>query len=231
MTADGIRGAIRAGLIGVLACAPVIGAAASVSWEADPNSSKAKRTRVSGVHSTSSHPFWIDRRGFIYGIEWSERNDKPCFLKIYTARLRGSKPSAQYGTEYDYEFRAKTFEMGGGCALNASSLRKLHYQIPRAPGWKTNGLPKFINAVKVCGNDKRSSNDERVKGITAYAVQVSPDGRFQNVGAELTERRTNCKKWYTKTACPAGTAAYGVQVVGDLWLKGLQLECAPLKGH
>ncbi len=125
--------------------------------------------------------------------------------------------------------RLKELQLAGGCPRNESSLKRIQYQQPNAPGWTTNGLPNFVSGIKMCGNDERSSNREKLKGIALSATQVATDGRFVNVGGELREERPNCRKWYAKVSCPAGQAAYGLQVLGSSSAKGIQLECAPLR--
>ncbi len=200
------------------------------SWNVDANSGNARRTNITGTFDTSGHPYWIDRLGYIYAIEWSERGDDPCYFKIFTARLAGSQPGTQPGTSrYTYELKSKELQLAGGCPRNESSLKRIQYQQPNAPGWTTNGLPNFVSGIKMCGNDERSSNREKLKGIALSATQVATDGRFVNVGGELREERPNCRKWYAKVSCPAGQAAYGLQVLGSSSAKGIQLECAPLR--
>ncbi len=175
----------------------------------------------------------------VYGIQWSERSDQPCWFKVYTARLTGTTGSGANKT-YQWSKRAKVLSTdGGGCTENSSSRAEVFWQSEEpwrpAPQWtKTSGV-HGVKAVEVCNSKERDSNKERLKGIRFHYTFVRGDGGLTNdvpVGAVKYER-PNCNgNWARKVSCPAGQVAsalliYKCSGAGRHYPAcGIGLECA-----
>ena len=123
----------------------------------------------------------------IYGLEWSERSDKPCYVNVFTGKFDAAKAKLGHG---DGEAQSECEEKG-------SSMKTINFGAPTvgAPFWAVNG-------VKVCLN----KDQDRLKGITLYAVKIE-DGKVTGSTSEKTQERTNCSVWKTAEKCPSGQIA------------------------
>lgn len=174
----------------------------------------------------------------VYGIQWSERSDQPCWFKVFTARLTGTTGSDASKT-YQWSKHARSLSTGGGCTEHDSSRAEVFWQGEEpwrpAPEWTKTGGVHGVKAVEVCNSKERDSNKERLKGIRLHYTYVRGDGRLTSdvpVGAVKYER-PNCNgNWARKVSCPAGQVASALLIYkcsgGGSYNPacGIALECA-----
>lgn len=136
--------------------------------------------------------------GPIYAIEMGERNDRPCYLKVFYTRQ-----NAQYR-------ESEEFEVCAGSGPTSSSRRRIGAATP-APG--TSRVPA-LRGLQVCSNDRNGSN-YRVKGLRVRM------GRSHETGSGSVSNdpsgnddfaRSNCRDWEQLRMCPAGQVIVALDV-------------------
>lgn len=141
----------------------------------------------SGNRSVLANEYRGLKGGVIYAIEMGERNDKPCYLKIFYSRQNA-------------EFReSKEFDVCGSSGPTARSTERIGAATP-AQGTQIPAL----RSLRVCSNDRNGDN-YRVKGLRLGRARVteSGEGSVQALsGNDHMFSRTNCNEWEQTRACP-----------------------------
>lgn len=204
-------------------------------------STPAERTRPSGSGST----FDVLRTSgdeVIYGIEWSERGDQPCWFKVHTARLTGTAGSGASKT-YKWSKRSQDLLTSPSCSRHDASRLEVFWTSEEpwrpAPEWTRIAGVHGLQAVEVCTSKERDSNKERLKGIRFHYTYVRGDGGLTNdvaVGA-VKQERPNCNgNWAPKVSCGPGKVASALLVYkcseggANFPACGIALECAAPRG-
>lgn len=94
------------------------------------------------------------------------------------------------------------------------------------------GPSSYITAIQVCTNDKKDSNDAKVKGLRAWGVSLKADGTFSANPTPAEFQRRNCKEWKNKVSCPANAVATGIRghyIREKKGFAGLALRCTKLE--
>ncbi|MEM1056340.1 MAG: hypothetical protein AAGI52_12515 [Bacteroidota bacterium] len=177
-------------------------------------------TAVSGRPSSRVHEgegFGGLNGGPIYAIEMGEKNDRPCYLRVFYTRQ-----NAEYRESEDWEVCA-------GSGPTTSSRRRIGAATP-AQG--TSRVPALIG-LQVCSND-RSGTNYRVKGLRVRMGRSNEvgQGSVRAVPSGNDEfERTNCRDWEQLRMCPSGQVIVGLDVHYNLRngqgaITGLAPRCA-----
>lgn len=169
----------------------------------------AIRTDVSGISGTE-HTLELSGPKALKTIEWDERKDVPCMVRIWGRNLNNS------GLDQEEDF----FEYGSGFTLIYTDS-SLVVGFPKAES------EAYIAGVSVCMNN----DDTRVKGIRVRGRVPGSSGKLTDTPDEPQKDRLNCKTWKRWVDCPEGRLASGVvlQVAKGKQPKsvtGLRLLCS-----
>lgn len=135
--------------------------------------------------------------GPIYAIEMGERNDKPCYMKVFY-----SWQNAQYRA-------SKEFDVCGSAGPTSSSRERIGAATP-AQGTRVPAL----RSLRVCSNDRNGAN-YRVKGLRLGRARVteSGEGSVQALpGNDYLFSRSNCREWEQTRTCPANQVIIAIDV-------------------
>ncbi len=115
----------------------------------------------------------------IEGVEFRERNDRPCWLRV---DFRTHRP--------DVQRTSQTFDRCGGAASGGRSVRI----------GDVSSEFRMVSGLVVC---QRRQN-ERLKGIRVYGATVTPTLGVRHDDALTDVReRANCNDWRPRVSCPA----------------------------
>lgn len=187
---------------------------AATAWAAGKLHGTAEtKAGVSG-HSGTEHVLSAGSNFFLYGMEWSERNDEPCYLKAYFFGHDGKK------------WTSKTKELS--LCKRSSSMKSVSLVAP------TSGeTARAVRQIEVCTSKKKASRDERLKGIRIKAREIDLSNMaLRDDNANEEDKRNHCKRWHDEAACKNGQLATELIVVegtrgkGDESIVGLGLRCA-----
>jgi len=140
--------------------------------------------------------------GPLYAVEMGERDDVPCFIKVYFW------PIPEQGRES---------EVSDGC-YNGPTSRSLE-----RVGYPTSQVRprsmKALRGLQVCSNDRNGDN-YRVKGLRVFAarltdVDTGDSGRVAvraNQSADDVFERNHCRKWEQRRICPSGQMMVDIEI-------------------
>ena len=187
----------------------------SLLMTADAAEIRAKdhnKTNVSG-HSGTEKKLSTGKHSFLFGFGWSERSDKPCYLRSGDAKVYVEDGKNGYIT------KTKSYEE---CTEKSSSYKAIFFELDGNA--KTE---RFITGVKVCTSDKKDSKKEYLKGVKIRSAKLNAKGKVINDNAEESVVRTNCKLWHDWAECKKGQVATSLITVSDSsGVRGLRLQCA-----
>jgi len=170
----------------------------------------------SGVAGTAgTHPNTESYSSTTYagmtGLTWYEDKDKPCSITLQTKSLNPVVSSDTNGVQQASP--DKTHEFCKGKPGNSKSVVFTNKKY-------------FIRGVAVCTSDKKSSANDRLKGIEIYAAEIKSDGTVVALKNTEKNQHTLCKSWHTPIYCPAGEIASTLKVnYKDDYYSGLGLGC------
>lgn len=172
--------------------------------------------RVSGEASDTTITLdFIDR--FITGIEWEERTDRPCMLRLL------SNPPNEDVEMIDTEVE--------GCSrnLDPTALLAPHRVEIFSPEDAPNDVVGLgVRRLAVCDNDR---NNHRIKGLSIGGNLIQSYGSTQIPTARSQDELAHCREWRAVSACDQTRLATGVVVhytqamFGNEQIVGLQLLC------
>lgn len=195
------------------------------SWQADSNN--FIRTINTGYIGSNTRLF-PNKNEFIYKIEWSERNDNPCWFKASSARLRSATEVRENVWRHDY---LGSSAIASTCSKKNSSLKTLNLNFKGPSDWLYSGIIRVVNGISICTNKRNSYMQEKLKGIKLTSTEITSDGRILDDSGIIKEERTNCKIWHEVAKCPNGQAAIGMHLqranYNNMSVYGVTLECAP----
>ena len=135
------------------------------------------------------------------GFEWTERSDSPCWAELRLAALAN--------TDGQYKRYAK-------CAKRVSS-RKI---VSRA------GANEVITGLQICLTDKKSSSQNRLKGVRLWGRTVDPEtAELGPINGPSHAQRKHCAQWSRRVNCPAGEVATKFRIFGSKAMQGISLGC------
>lgn len=178
-------------------------------------------TRVSGIAGTAVTTPTYGSTYAVYGLEWTERRDRPCSL---TARLEHIYDSTQH-------YSNQEVHRCGDRGPKEASRKEMDFL--EVPG---QGAVFFTNSIEVCLNRAET----RVKGFRMVGLGLNSDtgtlDPITGVDDNIRKWRSNCeevdrhKNWRAPAICPAGSIA--VALVGHYdnsnpprSLTGVALRC------
>lgn len=179
---------------------------------------------TTGVSGVAGEPIETPTYGStyaVYGLEWTERSDRPCSLTALLDHI--------YDSEQHYV--SQTIHRCGSRGPKEASKKEMDFL--KVPG---QGAVHFANSIEVCLNRAGT----RVKGFRMVGLRLNPEtGRLDpitGVDTNIRQWRTNCeevdrnKNWQPAAICPAGSIA--VALVGQYdnsdpprSLTGVALKC------
>jgi hypothetical protein len=195
------RTAVLHGLVFVLCnYTPLAGAASELICEGD-----AVPTEVSGV-SGIEHTLELSGPKAIKTIEWNERRDNPCWVKIWGRNLNNMA----------LEQTDDHTECGGSAGVNS-----LVVGFPRVES------EAYIAGVSVCMNNDGTG----VKGIQVRGRVPGAGGQLTDTSNEPQQDYPNCSDWRRWVNCPEGELASGLILQFEKGqqpksLTGLRLLCS-----
>jgi hypothetical protein len=167
-------------------------------------------TKLSGTAGTERLAMFAGERGVMRGIEWSEQQDDPCWLRIVGVQYVGGEKrevSRLYKEGCDKpEYGMKVVALSGA---DATSTR-------------------LIRGIQVCTNKSGLT----MKGLRIWPIRLDLEtGKLSDDGSPPVARERNrCKTWHAKRFCPSGQVATGVvlQTRGRT-IKGAGLQCSKVR--
>lgn len=147
------------------------------------------------------------RHAVVESIEFRERNDRPCFLRV---RFRTHRPDV-----------ARTDDTFDGCDGNSRSAKTVSID------HITSEL-RAVAGLRIC---QRRQND-RLKGVQVFGARITEGGVGHDQAITESDERTNCNEWQPTVSCPADRVATGVivhfhrNVRAPNEIIGLSLRCA-----
>lgn len=185
------------------------------SHAADPSrlvfefSNTHQNTGISGFNAKSETIKEPGEDAFLYGIEFDEVGDKPCFILAHWWRNASDDVQKDFTTKFNI------------CKKTVTGDQSLIF---------SNGASeqKAVSAIQVCSNNK---NNHRIKGVKLFGsfVDRNSDGKVTDITAPaLTFQRPNCHEPFkAKRACNDGNVAIGLVIEHtDDEITGLGLKCA-----
>lgn len=168
------------------------------------------RSGVSGGDGTESKLGYDGY--FLYEIAWGETYDRPCSFQVKGARR--SSDVWQMPTE-------EKLLMTKWCKEEDSF--KVTANAPTSDG----SSGKFISGIRVCHTENHDSDGQRIKGIAIRTSRVDENGVVTK-GGEDDHQLTHCKTWSNWVECKSGQLARRLILNGSEYVKGIELECAPV---
>jgi hypothetical protein len=185
--------------------AAVAGAQTARYIDADP--ATVKSTDISGRTGTEQTVREPGFNAFLYGLEFDEKGDKPCYVAARWWRYNDQNQPADFTTKFDI------------CRDAAKGDKPLVFT-QRAD------LRLAIDSVKVCSNDNKK---HRLKGVevTAGSIDRNGSGVVESAVQKDSFDRPNCDSWNKVRSCEAGKVAVGLVIDHtDEEITGLALKCA-----
>ncbi|MCB1034242.1 MAG: S8 family serine peptidase [Acidobacteria bacterium] len=167
---------------------------------------------VSGVAGSSARVGQNDTTYAVERLQFGERGDRPCFLKVESGHVGGPGSGP---------VQVDTLDLCGG---SGPTNRSLQY-VPLL----TTSHDTFVHGVQVCTSRTRNAN--RLKGVRVFQTKIHPDGTLERLSGFRELDRTNCNgDWHPSTLCPTGWLASEVvvhseTVNGNRSFTGLGLRC------
>ncbi|MCU0657648.1 MAG: hypothetical protein MUF64_21015 [Polyangiaceae bacterium] len=203
----------------------IVAAVTTVATVAIANNFPAIKPVTSAVHKTgvsgrtgTEHKLG-DGQFFIYALEWSERNDDPCWF-----RSLGIWRNKDAG----WNFSSPEHRVAS-CTEHPASRKTIYLQDPKT----ATSSSRFIRSVQVCTSEKKDSYNEKLKGIRVKSARFDPaTNTFVSENAIEESYRNNCKNWEPEVTCPEGQAATAIYLqVGQVGkgtnaYNGIALQCA-----
>ena len=219
---EGLMKVLLVGLASLIFVEPTF----AQGWQADSNN--FSRTINTGYIGSNTRLF-PNKNQFIYKIEWSERNDNPCWFKAYSTRLRSAIEEEQHVWRHDY---LGSSAVASTCSKRNNSLKTVNLNFKGPSNWAYRSVIRVVNGIAVCTNNRNSYMQEKLKGIKVTSIEITSDGRIIDDSGSIKEERTNCKTWHEVAKCPSGQAAIGMHLqrsnYNNMSVFGVKLECAPL---
>ena len=188
---------------------PIIGHAADPSRPVFEFSNTHHQTGISGFSAESETIREPGNDAFLYGIEFDEVGDKPCFILAHWWRNTRDDTKNDFTTKFDI------------CKKTVTGDQSLIF---------SNGASeqKAVSAIQACNNNK---NNHRMKGVKLFGsfVDRNGDGKVTDISAPaLSFQRPNCHEPFkAKRSCDDGSVAIGLVIEHtDDEITGLGLKCA-----
>lgn len=166
-----------------------------------------RNTGVSGFTGSKREVKEPGGSAFLHGLEFDEKSDKPCFVRMHWWRYTSEATREDFTTVFDI------------CKGDAKGDKSLVFSYSDASRLA-------VDSVRVCSNNDK---DHRMKGVelTSGYVDRNASGVVENAGPRLSFERTNCSSWKATQSCTAGTAATGLIIdhSGEE-ITGLSLKCS-----
>ncbi|HEX7316960.1 MAG TPA: serine hydrolase domain-containing protein [Pyrinomonadaceae bacterium] len=166
-----------------------------------------RNTGVSGFTGSKREVKEPGGSAFLHGLEFDEKGDKPCFVRMHWWRYTSDTTREDFTTIFDI------------CKGDARGDKSLVFNY-------SDTSRQAVDSVRVCSNNDK---DHRMKGVevTSGYVDRNASGVVENAGQKLSFERTNCASWKATQSCTAGTAATGLIIdhSGEE-ITGLSLKCS-----
>lgn len=173
---------------------------------------------VSGSAASSLRVIQGRPNEVLYGIEFGERSDEPCYVRTFWWRAQNGRDAVQT--------RTQTWD---ACNGSAGSLRYVGVAQSQIEG--TSDALRGVESIRVCTNG-RSGNNLKVKGAALRAT-TAPNGQQQH---NTSFDRSNCRDWApsSRGTCASGRHATGLEVHhntvgGRASITGIALRCKAIQ--
>ncbi|MDX2504294.1 MAG: serine hydrolase domain-containing protein [Gammaproteobacteria bacterium] len=162
---------------------------------------------VSGFTSTDKTTRQPGSDAILYGLEFDEQSDKPCYIKAHWWRHSGANLPDELTTTFN--ICKNTPKVQEALIFSSTTTNRL-----------------AVNSIQVCSNNK---NNHRMKGvkITSTSVDKNESGKAQSTNANLSYEFPNCATWKAIRSCISGEVAVGLNVHhSNDEITGLELICS-----
>ena len=171
------------------------------------SASPVTSTGISGFSADDEATREPGSNALLYGLEFDEKKDKPCYIKAYWWRHSNENIRQDFTTIFDV------------CNTTPKGDKKLVFNT-------TPSRRLAIDSIRVCSNSK---DNHRMKGIkiTAAAIDENESGIAADTNLALEFERPNCASWKRTQSCDPGQAAVGLLIeYNQDEITGLGLKCA-----